>query len=50
MAVPENDVMTKASPSSGTSSWATCGAQFGEEFGELLFSILTVDEQSPLHH
>jgi hypothetical protein len=25
--------------------WTPCGAQFGEEFGEVLFSILAVDEQ-----
>jgi hypothetical protein len=27
------------------SIWSPCGAQFGEEFGEILFSILAVEEQ-----
>jgi hypothetical protein len=27
--------------------WSPCGAQFGEEFGEVLFLILAVEEQIP---
>src|ERR1700738_1902923 len=29
------------------SIWSPCGAQFDEEFDEVLFSILAVDEQIP---
>jgi hypothetical protein len=31
------------------SIWSPCGAQFGEEFGEVLFSIQAVEEQISSH-